>query len=506
VNSTATALRRVQGISIMYDAQVPAIRVATARNRSAELVRVPDMLSDSIIAAAAMIGGDNSQEAMSLVSPTLTMQLTAQSASICTNNCFKAFKFTPLKLRSSTASSVQIAEIKFKDYNGIAVDLSGCVASNPGGKHPDCTGCQSELPANAIDGNINTKWLDFNKEALVITCEIAKDVSSFAFVTANDYPDRDPVQFVLSGGASTSGPWTALVERKTDFAAPTERHTETVFFPVSIPASPHPTPPSTGPAPGVQIRTISQAVIFNALSAGDWVGDLKTTYEVGWALAIGIYDEIATTFHTGCSVSSSLAARRGTSISFTASLPEAEYQSAMSATQSLLPVTLASEIAKAKTALGTAVTVPEVTDIVIEAPTATAPTTTGGSGDSSPVVMIVIVVVSICVLLMCGSIAVYCFCCKSTKNLHSELEQPEVAVDLAKSTRAGPPPRDSLPPAPPPSYPPSTPPSWDPSWDKSPIHNVGQCTTPTPMAGLVPEHTRFGMQFGSADSEFGKSS
>ena len=58
-----------------------------------------------------------------------------------------------------------------------------------------------ETAKNAIDGNINTKYLNFDREnaGFTITLNQPKVITAVSFTTANDFLGRDPSQFTLQG-------------------------------------------------------------------------------------------------------------------------------------------------------------------------------------------------------------------------------------------------------------------------------------------------------------------
>lgn len=73
----------------------------------------------------------------------------------------------------------------------------------------------NESPQNAIDNNINTKYLNFSKEnsGFRVQASLSNTVVGLTFTTANDAPDRDPVSFQLSGSnISIDGPYTLIAE------------------------------------------------------------------------------------------------------------------------------------------------------------------------------------------------------------------------------------------------------------------------------------------------------
>jgi hypothetical protein len=132
---------------------------------------------------------------------------------------YRYYRFTPVKLRDGGANSVQLAEFEF--HLG-AAQTGAPVATNPGGRNPG-----AETPPKAVDGDIDTKWLDFNKGPLVFDFGAPESIDSYRWATANDVPDRDPVRWTLEGGDDGLN-WTLLDDRTgADYPTPASRHTFT---------------------------------------------------------------------------------------------------------------------------------------------------------------------------------------------------------------------------------------------------------------------------------------
>jgi hypothetical protein len=135
---------------------------------------------------------------------------------------FRYYRFTPNELRNTAgANSVQLAEFELYANNTLLV---GAIASNTGGSSPG-----AESPAQAVDGDLNTKWLDFTKFTGLVL-DFGKPVFSdgYRFATANDSGDRDPVSWILEG-SNDSLNWTEIDSRS--FAnVPTTRQTFTETF------------------------------------------------------------------------------------------------------------------------------------------------------------------------------------------------------------------------------------------------------------------------------------
>ena len=105
-------------------------------------------------------------------------------------------------LGNPDADCVQMAQLML--YNG-ATALAIASVSNPGGKTPAAEG-----PDNVRDGSMDTKWLDFNKESLVLTLEDPQRVDGYSWATANDDEARDPVRWVVEGSTDGGSTWTEL--------------------------------------------------------------------------------------------------------------------------------------------------------------------------------------------------------------------------------------------------------------------------------------------------------
>ncbi len=131
---------------------------------------------------------------------------------------FRYYRFTQRKLRNGTAAnSIQLADFHFvNDY--VLLDLTGVTVTNPGGNFPAAEG-----PANLIDANSATKWLDFNRAPVVFDFGAPTEIDAYAFTTANDATERDPVRWILEGSDDAAA-W-VLLDTMTafDFPVPTTR-------------------------------------------------------------------------------------------------------------------------------------------------------------------------------------------------------------------------------------------------------------------------------------------
>jgi hypothetical protein len=106
------------------------------------------------------------------------------------------------------------------------VNYSGATASNPGGSNPE-----GEGPSQAIDNNVNTKWLDFNIQPLIIDFGQNTLVDSYTFATANDVNTRDPIGWDFSGSNNNST-WVEL-NSQYNYDTPLSRFTYLPYFSIT---------------------------------------------------------------------------------------------------------------------------------------------------------------------------------------------------------------------------------------------------------------------------------
>jgi len=129
-----------------------------------------------------------------------------------------------------------IDEVRFYNRTLTDVDIQRLILSDvtaPGdvvqGVPNDGDWPAAEFPANAIDDNVNTKFLHFKGATQPADIQVTPAVGStvvtgLTFTTANDAIERDPVKFELSGSNdSIDGPWTLIAAGDiADFAQATE--------------------------------------------------------------------------------------------------------------------------------------------------------------------------------------------------------------------------------------------------------------------------------------------
>ncbi|WP_411847194.1 CotH kinase family protein [Roseibacillus persicicus] len=125
--------------------------------------------------------------------------------SVSADVTFQYYRFVPLQLRDNGVSMIQLADFTFYSEDGPLEETP--LVTNPGGNNPD-----NERPANLTDFDSGTKWLDFNRQALIFHFPAPVTIDHFGFTTANDAASRDPVRWILEGSLNGET-WTLLDDR-----------------------------------------------------------------------------------------------------------------------------------------------------------------------------------------------------------------------------------------------------------------------------------------------------
>lgn len=114
---------------------------------------------------------------------------------------FRYYRWTPTQLRASNADSVQLAELALYQQGQRLLNAN---VSNPNGNNPF-----NEEPDKVNDNQTRSKWLDFNKGALVYNFNQPVAIDSYTLTTANDFPERDPMGWTLEGSNDANN-WVLL--------------------------------------------------------------------------------------------------------------------------------------------------------------------------------------------------------------------------------------------------------------------------------------------------------
>ena len=145
-----------------------------------------------------------------LALPTGRRELATPPVDIANGTSYSSYKLIFPTLRdTAAANSMQIGEVQFFSAPG-AGGSAILAPSNPileidtdavpNSRYP--TAPNNEGPANAVDANVATKYLNFGKErsGLIVTpAKGATVAKSMRLVTANDAPGRDPASYEIYG-------------------------------------------------------------------------------------------------------------------------------------------------------------------------------------------------------------------------------------------------------------------------------------------------------------------
>jgi hypothetical protein len=149
-----------------------------------------------------------------------------QIVSFLNNEGYLYYRWQITNLRNTTFNSmVQASEFVFRLDGVDQSEITGSATiTNPNGSNPP-----SEEPGNLIDGNLNTKWLDFNFSSngnvsnIIFQFSSPQTFNGYRWATANDEVNRDPISWNLS--ASNNGiDWTQL-HSVTNFNTTSDRNT-----------------------------------------------------------------------------------------------------------------------------------------------------------------------------------------------------------------------------------------------------------------------------------------
>ena len=167
---------------------------------------------------------------LSVTNPTDTVTATAIARTVAGGAAnYQYVRFTPLKMRGAgSENSIQLAEFAFFNAGAPVVPVD---VFNPGGSSP-----LAEGPENLIDGDTGTKWLDPSKNPVEFDFPAPVTFDSYSFTTANDFPDRDPVRWIMEG--SNDGFDWDLIDNVSDFDynVPEARFTPTPEIPLPGPS------------------------------------------------------------------------------------------------------------------------------------------------------------------------------------------------------------------------------------------------------------------------------
>jgi hypothetical protein len=123
------------------------------------------------------------------------------------SRAYREYALKIVETRNSGENCGGFAELRFYDSTGKRLFPSAW--SNPGGDNIN----SGHTEASAFDGDVDTKWLDRNKQLLIATFNTNVQVASYEWISANDaanYPGRNPVSWLLQARSLSSDRWEVL--------------------------------------------------------------------------------------------------------------------------------------------------------------------------------------------------------------------------------------------------------------------------------------------------------
>lgn len=153
------------------------------------------------------------------------------------------FRFKPTKVKSggtAVGTAMQFSEFKFR-HNGADVPWGTATLTQTSGTNP----VPAEALNNIKDGSTNSKWYTTSSAVSVlstfyVTFPTATKVDSYAFATANDALERDPVSWELAytnvTGTPVESDW-IKIDVRTNYATTINRYTwsENFVIPQDLP-------------------------------------------------------------------------------------------------------------------------------------------------------------------------------------------------------------------------------------------------------------------------------
>ena len=149
---------------------------------------------------------------------------------------YQLVRFTPIELRTG-GGTIQLEDFRF--MNG-SVEVEPIAVSDPGGTN--LPGAAEGVEKLIDDHDYNnyppsdpatTKWLSGVLSPIVFDFGTTATFDSYSFVTGNDFPDRDPVKWIMEGSSDGGTTW-ELFENVTSikFNSPLERDQSTTLIPL----------------------------------------------------------------------------------------------------------------------------------------------------------------------------------------------------------------------------------------------------------------------------------
>lgn len=186
---------------------------------------------------------------------------------------YQYVRYKITKRRPGVAGLVQLTEFEF--YNTAVSESKIPVASvsNPGGSN---AADAAEGVTKLIDG-LGNKWLDNNNKEVIFDFGTPVSFNKYSFITGNDDPSRDPIQWTLEG-SNDQERWNIIENVNFDYGTPLARSTSSTILPL----------PGPSMAPAIEFFTASAATLISGQSITlNWSTQSSSSVEISPAPGAG---------------------------------------------------------------------------------------------------------------------------------------------------------------------------------------------------------------------------
>ncbi|WP_193214517.1 lectin-like domain-containing protein [Luteolibacter marinus] len=139
---------------------------------------------------------------------------------------YRYVRFTPIQVRLATANPIQIADFTFYQTGNDEdpendVEILADAVKMQGGLYTETA---NEGPNKLKDNSPATKWYNGTKVPVIFDLGSEQTFDNYAITTGNDFPDRDPVRWLLEGSHDELT-WTRIDDISTfDYSMPLSRN------------------------------------------------------------------------------------------------------------------------------------------------------------------------------------------------------------------------------------------------------------------------------------------
>ena len=136
----------------------------------------------------------------------------------------------------SKSTAAQLTEIGFSHSFGgpknslKVVSTSTAVITQEGSSNPLSGNGEA---SNALDSNLDTEWIDYNKKSIIISFRNPAVIDQFTMTTGLSNPENDIMQWQLSGSYDGTS-WSVLHSQTSNYPVPLGRKEQLPWFPLDV--------------------------------------------------------------------------------------------------------------------------------------------------------------------------------------------------------------------------------------------------------------------------------